>query len=91
MRLGEGHQNLRSVESRHLVRAASPNLQPLKTPIRHITKQVGLIVGVIVVVCTNTGRYWKQQRVRRHTEQAGTFSPLKTAIQDNSRRRKMKS
>jgi hypothetical protein len=26
-------------------------------PITHITKQVGLIAGVIVVVCTNTERY----------------------------------
>jgi hypothetical protein len=57
MLLGEGHQNLRPVAPPRLVRAASPNLQPLKAPIMHITKRVGLIVGVIVIVCTNTGRY----------------------------------
>ena len=57
MLLGEGHQNLRPVAPRRLVRAASANLQPLEAPIMHITKRVGLIVGVIVIVCTNTGRY----------------------------------
>jgi hypothetical protein len=57
MLLGEGRQSLRPVESRRLVRTANPNLQPLKIPITHITKQVGLIAGVIVVVCTNTERY----------------------------------
>jgi hypothetical protein len=83
MLLGEGRQNLLSVESRHLVRAASPNLQHLKTHTTHITKQVGLIAGVIVVVCTNTGRYWKQRRVPRPTERVGTCSQSKMAAHDN--------